>query len=176
MKRFVASALSALMLLAGVPAFAAPPLPFINTPVDTINAGLNAVTSNVNTAVTNINAQTGTYVVSAKSVNMNATSNTDTVVTIPVGVTKFAVSGFYITNCSTTPTSAKYALYTGAAETGTAVVANATFTGASSASAVVSFSIASTATITPGNLYFNLYTTNGAALTCDVYATLTNLS
>jgi len=107
---------------------------------------------------------------SALGVNLNATTNADTAV-IPLidTPTKFRIRAVAMTNGSINPTTARFAINTGAANTGTAVVTSVTPSLASSA-VVQDLSIASTNAITgTGNLYVYLTTAQGAAATVDLY-------
>jgi hypothetical protein len=103
---------------------------------------------------------------SAQGVNLNATGDT----VLPVQNTgRFSVSNVIVTNASTSLTTAAAGLFPAPSAGGTAVVANAALSACTSASVVSQRTVASTAALTGGNLYFNVATAQGAAATGDVF-------
>jgi hypothetical protein len=102
-------------------------------------------------------------------VNLNATVNTDQYIPFPDTPTRCRIRAIAVTNASINPTTARYAIYTGALTTGTNIVSTVTPSMASSA-VVTDLSIASTNAITgAGGLYLNLSTAQGAAATMDIF-------
>jgi hypothetical protein len=103
---------------------------------------------------------------SAQGVNLNATGDT----VLPVQNTgRFSVSNVIVTNASTSLTTAAAGLFPAPSAGGTAVVANAALSACTSAPVVSQRTVASTAALTGGNLYFNVATAQGAAATGDVF-------
>jgi hypothetical protein len=103
---------------------------------------------------------------SAQGVNLNATGDT----VLPVlNSGRYSVSNVIVTNASTSLTTAAAGLFPAPSAGGTAVVANAALSGCTSASVVSQRTVASTAALTGGNLYFNVATAQGAAATGDVF-------
>ena len=99
--------------------------------------------------------------------NLNATG--DTFVPFPDTPTKFRTRAVALTNGSINPTTARFSINTGAAVSGTQLVATVTPSLASSA-IVQDLSIASTSAITGvGGVYINVSIAQGAAATADVY-------
>jgi hypothetical protein len=140
MKRLCIAALTSLALLA--PALAAGP-----------------TTSAVNAPAQSLNNLT------AYTVQLNATGDPATIA-IPAYVTSYQVTAFKITACSATPILASVGLFSAAAGGGTTIVTAATITGATSASVVLSGTIASTATLTAATLYIHVAVANAASMTC----------
>ena len=102
-------------------------------------------------------------------VNLNAGTNVDLQITLPDTPTKFRVRAIAVTNAFINPTTARYAIWTGAAGTGTNIVTTVT-PSMSSAAVVTDLSINSTNAISgTGNLYLYLTTPQGAAATMDIY-------
>lgn len=98
-------------------------------------------------------------------------------VAIPSYISKYAVSSVVVTNCSGTPILAQVGFWTAAGGTGVNVVAASTITAASSASAMVlpTVTAASTA-LTAASLFVRIAVANAAAVTCDFYVIVNNLS
>jgi hypothetical protein len=111
----------------------------------------------------------------ARAVPINATGDAATIA-IPSYVTAYQVTAFKITNCSGTPVLATVGLFTGAGATGTTMVTASTITGATSASVVLSQTIASTARQTSSSLFVNIGVANVAAVTCDMKVSIDDLS
>lgn len=111
----------------------------------------------------------------ARTVNLGATGDASTIV-IPSYVTAYQVSSVKITNCSATPILASVGLFTAASGGGTAIMAAATITGATSASVVLSGTVASAARQTASTLYINVAVANAAALTCDIKVSIDDLT
>jgi hypothetical protein len=117
-----------------------------------------------------------TIALSAKSVTISTTGDQGTI-SVPNYITKYAVTSFIVTNCSATPILAQVALWTAAGGTGTNVSAAATITGASSATAMVNPTVTAASTaLTSSSLFIRIAIANAAAVTCDFYAVLNNLS
>lgn len=111
----------------------------------------------------------------ARTVNLGATGDAATIA-IPSYVTAYQVSSVKITNCSATPILASVGLFTAASGGGTAIMAAATITGATSASVVLSGTVASAARQTAATLYINVAVANAAALTCDIKVNIDDLT
>lgn len=123
-----------------------------------------------------IGTQGATIALSAKGVTISTTGDQGTI-TIPGYITKYSVSQMVVTNCSGTPVLAQVALWTGAGGSGTNVSAAATITAASSATAIVNPTItAATTALTSSSLFVRIAVANTAAITCDFYAVVNNLS
>ena len=113
---------------------------------------------------------------SAKGVTISTTGDQGTIA-VPSYITKYGVASFVVTNCSGTPLAAQVALFTGAGGTGTTVVAAGTITGATSATAMVTPTVtALTTALTASSLFVRIAVQNVAAITCDFYAVVNNLS
>lgn len=111
----------------------------------------------------------------ARTINLGATGDAATI-TIPSYVTAYQVSSVKITNCSATPILASVGLFTAASAGGTAIMAAATITGATSASVVLSGTVASSARQTATTLFINVAVANAAALTCDIKVSIDDLT
>jgi hypothetical protein len=110
-------------------------------------------------------------IASLRGANFNVT--TDQAIVIPAQITKFVISGVYVTNCSVSMSTAAGGIYTAAAKGGTAVVAAST-TYASLTTATVMQNVALTAAAgntawTVSSLFFSLTTAHGSAGTCDIF-------
>lgn len=117
-----------------------------------------------------------TQALSAKAVTISTTGDQGTI-TVPSYITKYSVSTFVVTNCSGTPLAAQVAMYTGAGATGTNVVAAGTITGATSSTVMVLPTVtAATTALTSSSLFVRITVQNVAAITCDFYAIVNNLS
>lgn len=103
---------------------------------------------------------------SFQSVNVNAIG--DTVIPL-LNFGSVSVSNVIVTNASVNLTTAAAGVFTGPSAGGTAIVANAALSACTSAAVVSQRTVASTAAIAGGNLYFNVATAQGAAATCDVF-------
>lgn len=115
-------------------------------------------------------------VLSSKGITISTTGDQATIA-LPTGVSKFAITAFIVTNCSGTPLLAQVALYTAAGGTGTNAVAATTITAASSASAMVNATIATPNTaLTSSSLFVRIVVANTAAVTCDMYVVVNNLT
>lgn len=102
----------------------------------------------------------------ATAVSLNSVA--DTAITVPYA--KYIVRRFTVTNCSTTPTLAQLALFTGAAASGTTVVAAALLTALDATTKMLDMTLAlTTSTLTSATLYARNTVVNGSALTCDAY-------
>jgi hypothetical protein len=112
----------------------------------------------------------------ARAVDLHTATGDVATIAIPAYVTAYQVTAFKVTNCSVTPVLATVGLFTAASAGGTTVVTAATITGATSASVVLSGTIASTARQTAATLYINLGVANAAALACDVHVAIDDLS
>ncbi len=144
--------LLALLLILAIPAFAAgPTTSAVNSPAQTL--------SNL----------------TSRAVDLAATGD-QTTIAIPSYVTAYQVTGFKITNCSTTPILAQVSLYTAASAGGIGVSVAAVITGATSTSVVLSQTIASSARQTAATLYVNVPVANALALTCDIKVNIDDLS
>lgn len=135
------------------------------------------VLGNVSSAVGCITPVVGaTQALSAKAVPINTTGDQATIA-VPSYITKYSITSMVVTNCTGTPILAQLALWTGAGGTGTNVSAAATITGASSATAIVNPTVtAANTALTASSLFVRVAVANVAALTCDVYVILNNLS
>lgn len=101
----------------------------------------------------------------AYGVNVNATG--DTAIQLD-STSLYSVSNVIVTNASISLSSAAAGLFTAPSASG-AIVANAALSALTGPTVVSQRTVASTATQTGGNLYFNVGTAQGAAATCDVY-------
>lgn len=120
--------------------------------------------------------QGATIALSAKSVTISTTGDQGTI-TVPSYITKYNVSTFVVTNCSGTPLAAQVAMYTGAGATGINVVAAGTITGATSSTVMLLPTVtAATTALTSPSLFVRITVQNVAAITCDFYAIVNNLS
>lgn len=150
------------------------PIPAVNT-----NAGCSSgqVIGNVSSSMGCINALAGaTQALSAKIVTISTIGDQGTIV-VPSYITKYSVSSFVVTNCTATPILAQVAIWTAAGGTGTNVVGAATITAASSTSAIVPMTVTATNTaLSAGTLFVRIAVANVAAITCDFYAVINNLS
>lgn len=163
-------ALCAAIALLQTPAFAQNS-PAVNT---ALGCTVGQLLGNVSGSVGCANA--GTIALSAKTVAINSTGDKATL-TVPAGVTKYAVQSVYYTNCSGTPVLAQSSVWTGAAGTGTNIIGVALMTGASAATTIVSPTVlTATTTLTAGTLYVNVGVANAGAVTCDFYVTILNLT
>lgn len=117
-----------------------------------------------------------TQALSAKSVTISTTGDQGTIA-IPSYITKYNVASFVATNCSATPILAQIAMWTAAGGTGTNVVGAATITAASSTTAIVPLTVTATNTaLTSGALFIRIAVANTAAVTCDFFVVINNLS
>lgn len=120
--------------------------------------------------------QGATIALSAKAVTISATGDQGTI-TVPGYITKYSVTTMVVTNCSGTPLAAQVALWTGAGGTGTNVVAAGTITGATSSTVMVLPTVtAATTALTSSSLFVRITVQNVAAITCDFYVIVNNLS
>lgn len=157
----------AVALLACTPAWAGIDTPPVNY---TAGTGISVSAPTISATIT------PQQMLSAKTISISSTGDKATL-TVPAYITKYSVGNVWVTNCSGTPVLAQLALYTGAAQTGTNVVAAATITAATSTSAIVPMTVTGVNTaLTSGSLFVNVAVANIAAVTCDVYAVLNNLS
>lgn len=101
--------------------------------------------------------------------NLNVT--TDQAIPIITGVTKYLIRNIVVTNASGTPTLAAGGFYTGAGKTGsTLVAAGQVYTALSAAGITLDVTLAlATTSQTATTLFFALTTTNGSAVTADIY-------
>lgn len=114
----------------------------------------------------------------ARAVNIAATGDQG-LISIPAGVTKYQLLAVQVTNCSVIPVLAQMNVNTLANSGGTSLVDNATITGATSAGVILSRTltvIAQTNALIATSLFVNMGTANVAAGTCDVYATIRDLT
>lgn len=102
----------------------------------------------------------------ANSVSMNAVA--DTVIPM-INTNSFSVTNVLVANASASLAQAHGGLFTAPAGGGTAIVADAALSGATTAAKVVSMTVASTDNPSVNNLYFRVGTVNTAAATADVY-------
>lgn len=102
----------------------------------------------------------------AQGVNLNATG--DTVIPV-INATTYSVSNVILVNASVSLTTAAAGLFSAAGAGGTAIVSNAALSGATGPTIVSQRTVASTATLTGPNMYWNVGTAQGAAATGDVY-------
>jgi hypothetical protein len=102
----------------------------------------------------------------AQGINLNATG--DTVIPI-INASNYSIANVVLTNASTSLTTAAAGLFTASGAGGTAIVANAALSAATGSTVVSQRTVASTATLTTQNLYWNVGTAQGAAATGDVY-------
>lgn len=117
-----------------------------------------------------------TQTLSAKGVTISTTGDQATIA-IPSYISKYGVSSLVVTNCSAAPILAQVALWTAAGGTGTNVTAAATITGASSVTSMVTPTVtAANVALTASSLFVRIAVANTAAVTCDFYVVLTNLS
>lgn len=102
----------------------------------------------------------------AQGVNVNATG--DTVLPI-INSSTYSAKFVVVTNASISLTTAAAGLFTAPSAGGTGIVANAALSACTGPTVVSERTVASTATQTGPNLYFNVATAQGAAATADVY-------
>ncbi|HEY6019563.1 MAG TPA: hypothetical protein VIY48_06570 [Candidatus Paceibacterota bacterium] len=102
----------------------------------------------------------------AQGVNLNATG--DTVIPV-INATTYSVSNVILVNASVSLTTAAAGLFSAAGAGGTAIVSNAALSGATGPTIVSQRTVASTATLTGPNMYWNVGTAQGAAATGDIY-------
>jgi hypothetical protein len=102
----------------------------------------------------------------AQGVNVNALG--DTVLPI-INSSVYSVKFVVVTNASISLTTAAAGLFTAPSAGGTGIVANAALSACTGPTVVSERTVASTATQTGQNLYFNVATAQGAAATADVY-------
>jgi hypothetical protein len=102
----------------------------------------------------------------AQDVNVNATG--DTVLPI-INSSTYSVKFVIVTNASVSLTTAAAGLFTAPSAGGTAIVANAALSACTGPTIVSERTVASTASRTGQNLYFNVGTAQGATATADVY-------
>lgn len=133
-----------------------------------------AIAAGPTTQAVNTASQT-TNNLTSRTVSLAATGDATTIA-IPSYVTAYQVTGFKITNCSTTPVLASVGLFTAASAGGTTVVTSATITTANAASVVISSTIASTGRLTSATLFVNVSVANALALTCDFHVVIDDLS
>jgi len=101
-----------------------------------------------------------------KGVDLNATGDT----VIPISnATTYSVSNVILTNASISLTTAQAGLFTAGGAGGTAIVANAALSAATGPTIVSQRTVASTASTTGQNLYWNVAVAQGAAATGDIY-------
>jgi hypothetical protein len=103
---------------------------------------------------------------SYQGVNVNATG--DTVLPI-LDTGSYSVSNVIVTNASISLTTAAAGLFTAPSAGGTGIVANAALSACTGPTVVSQRTVASTASQTGQNLYFNVATAQGAAATVDVF-------
>jgi hypothetical protein len=165
--------LCAVLALAGLVS-----IPALAQPVPAVNSSLGCtagqIAGNVAGALGCVDA--ASVKLTAKAFAIGSTGDKATL-SIPAGVTKYGVSKVAVYNCTVVPVLAQIALWTGAAGTGTAVVAASTITGATSASAIVLPTVAAPlVTLTASSLFLNVAIANLAAGTCDATIMLDNYS
>jgi uncharacterized heparinase superfamily protein len=105
-------------------------------------------------------------IASAQSVNLNSVG--DTIAPILVAG-RVSAAFVYITNASTSLTTAQFAVYTAPAAGGTAILAASAPTGATTSTAVVKYDAATFSIVTGTNLYIRNTTAQGAAATADIF-------
>ena len=111
-----------------------------------------------------------------RGVNLNATANTDTAITIPNGARKWTPRMIVVTNPSVTLAggSAEIGIFTAVAEAGTAIVAKGvnTLTSLTASTKMIKLTLTAASTadvLTASTLYLHLDVANGTAATADVY-------
>jgi hypothetical protein len=111
-----------------------------------------------------------------RGVDLNATANTDTAITIPNGSRKWTPRMVVVTNASANLSggSASVGIYTAVAEGGTAIVTKGvnSLTSLTATTKMIKPSLAAAATadvLTASTLYLHLDVANGSAATADVY-------
>lgn len=102
----------------------------------------------------------------AYGISMNAVA--DTVIN-PINTTKYSVASVFVTNATASLAQATGGLFTLPAAGGTAIVAAAALSGATTAQKVVSQTVASTDIPTTVPLYYRVAVVNTASATADVY-------
>jgi hypothetical protein len=102
----------------------------------------------------------------ARGVNLGAIGDTPIQT---LSTNNFSVYQVVVTNASASLAQAQGALYTAAAAGGTAIVAPAALSAATTAAKVVQMTVASTDNPSVNTLYFRTTTANTAAATGDVY-------
>lgn len=141
-----------LCLLASVALAAGPTTTAVNSPAPTLNN------------------------LTARAVDLHTATGDVATIAIPSYVTAYQVTAVKVTNCTVTPILGAFGVFTAASAGGTTVVTSATITGATSASVVLSQTIASTARLSAATLFINLSVANVAALTCDIKVDIDDLS
>lgn len=108
---------------------------------------------------------------SIRGANFNVT--TDQPCSIPAAISKYLVTGIYVTNCSTSLTLAVGGFYPTTSKGGTPLVAAtqvySALTGATVLLAATLGVGATAAGLTGSNVYLALTTAQGGTVTCDVY-------
>lgn len=100
--------------------------------------------------------------------NANMNSTADQAITLDSG--QWKIEAIYLTDASTSMTTAAGGFYTAAAKGGTAIVAAAqTYTGLTAATSVVAPTMAATPTVSSGTIYFSLTTAQGSTATADIF-------
>lgn len=100
--------------------------------------------------------------------NANMNSTADQAITLDSG--QWKIEAIYLTDASTSMTTAAGGFYTAAAKGGTAIVAaGQTYTGLTAATSVVAPTMAATPTVSGGTIYFSLTTAQGSTATADIF-------
>ena len=121
------------------------------------------------------------YTVPVRSVNLNSTGDTNVVIPLPAGFTRYAVVSVRVVNASVSLTAAKIGIYTAASQGGVALLAQTALSGITSASANVANDMATltpiaTAYLTNSSIYLNVGTAQGSAATADISIQIIPLS
>lgn len=113
----------------------------------------------------------GQFVSFRTGVNFNSTA--DQVLTIPELITKYRITRIFVTNASTSLTTAAGGIYTATSKGGTAIVAAAqVYSTLTTSTIILDLTLAGAAATTlqtAAPLYFSLTTPQGGAATADVY-------
>lgn len=115
---------------------------------------------------------------SSRMVNIATTGDVGAI-GIPTGITKYQLVAVQVTNCTVTPVLAQMNVNTLAAGAGTSLVDNATLTGAVGAGIILPrtlTTIAQTNALIATTLFVNMGVANADPGTCDVYATIRDLT
>jgi hypothetical protein len=105
----------------------------------------------------------------AVATGVNLSSTGDTVIPI-INSSNWSVYQTIVTNASTSLATASGTLYSAASKGGVAyMTANTALSGNTASTVVNTFSSQNTLTQTGANLYFNVATAQGSAVTADVY-------
>jgi hypothetical protein len=118
-----------------------------------------------------LDANIRNYIAFRTGVDFNSTS--DQALVIPQYITKYRITRIFVTNASTSLTTAAGGIYTAASKGGTAIVAaGQVYSSLTTSTIILDLTLAGAAATTlqtAAPLYFSLTTGQGSAATADVY-------